>query len=59
MSAATEHLIEQIREVEASIKVAEQAGQDVTEHRANLTFLQRRLASLNETLTEGKQILKG
>jgi len=59
MSAATEYLMEQIRDIEGQIKTAQTNGQDTAQLKLNLDFLQKRLAQQAGALTEGKQILKG
>jgi len=59
MSASTEHLVEQIKACEAAIIVAEGQGLDSSSLKSDLRRLQQKLATCNEALTEGKQILKG
>ena len=59
MSAATENLLEEIRNVENELS---RAACNPTEHvrlSAKLKELRRSLLQANEALTEGKQILKG
>lgn len=63
MSASTELLVEEIKQVETQIVEAQTLGngaETMTMLRSKLTQLQRKLASNNEALTEGAQkILKG
>ena len=59
MSASTENLVQQIRLLEEAIRVAEANGQDSSNLKADLKYAQRKLATCNEALTEGRQILKG
>ena len=59
MSASTERLLEQIKAIEAAITAAETNGQDSSLLRSDLRYYQRKLATCNEALSEGKQLIKG
>jgi hypothetical protein len=59
MSATREILCEKISVYEAAILKAEQEGTSTEFLREELTNLKRQLASVNQTLNEGKSVLKG
>ncbi len=58
MSARTEALIQEIKDIEAEIVVEQASLRSVTTLRWRLIKRQRELTRANEALTEGKQILK-
>jgi len=59
MSATREILCEKIGVYEAAILRAEQEGTSTEFLREELANLKRQLASVNQTLNEGKSVLKG
>jgi hypothetical protein len=61
MSASTEKLLEQIKQVEEELCAAKISGNTIRiiALESNLRNLCRALNSANEALSEGKQILKG
>jgi len=59
MSATREILCEKISVYEAAILKAEQEGTSTEFLREELTNLKRQLAYVNQTLNEGKSVLKG
>jgi hypothetical protein len=60
MSATTERLLEQIKLTEETLAVAKRDGHaEIAEQcESDLDALRRSLASANQALTEGKQLLK-
>jgi len=59
MSATREIWCEKISVYEAAILKAEQEGTSTEFLREELTNLKRQLAYVNQTLNEGKSVLKG
>lgn len=59
MSATSEHLLVQIKELEDAIIAVAESGHDTKEMRNELKKLHEQFARANSALNEGKQVLKG
>jgi len=59
MSATTEILLEEIKELEKQLAEAKSAGQPTVRLEGKLSVLRERLEVSNAQLNESKQILKG
>lgn len=59
MSATTELLIEQIRQVETELEVARASNADITLIEESLCLLRKKLTTSLQALNENKLILKG
>lgn len=59
MSASTEELLQQILELEETIKLGQKQGRDVTSHKERLFVLKEQFQLMNETLGKSDKVLKG
>ena len=59
MSAKSQAILEKINEVEELIRVTDDAGNDTTVFKHQLKELFEQLKASNETLNEGKFLIKG
>ena len=59
MSAATEELLEQIFILESQIQELKNKGQNVADFEFRLLELKDKFQLMNETLKNGKNVLKG
>jgi flagellar hook-associated protein FlgK len=59
MSATSELLAEQVRNIEEQIVESERKGVDCSELIERRNELAKKLSTVNSALNEGKQILKG
>jgi len=59
MSAATEELLQQILEIEETIKIHLKSGKDTFVLQEKLVLLKEQLQLMNETLNKSDKILRG
>ena len=59
MSATSEIIAEQIRQLKEKIKEAKEAGQDATSLEEQHAELSKKFSTVTQALNEGKSLLKG